>query len=105
MNFFATGSGVVALVFSILGLAFLTVGAGFAFVLLANEATDWSTATGEPRWVLAVTFLSIGAGFAAVGLTLCGDASRHFAEVRRFGSTGCRRPVRSHQWNKTSAYG
>ncbi len=69
-DFFATGSGVVALVFSILGLAFLTVGAGFAFVLLANEATDGSTAVGEPRWVIGVNFLSIGAGFATVGLTL-----------------------------------
>jgi hypothetical protein len=59
-DFFARGSGIVALVFSILGLAFLTVGAGFGFVLLANAATDRSTTVGEPRWVLAVTFLGIG---------------------------------------------
>jgi hypothetical protein len=69
-DFFASGSGVVALVFSILGLVFLTVGAGFAFALLANGATNRSTTMGEPRWVLGVAFLIIGAGFAAVGMTL-----------------------------------
>jgi hypothetical protein len=79
-DFFATGSGVVALVFSILGLAFLTVGAGFAFALLANEGTDQSTTVGEPRWVPGVIFLSIGAGFAAVGMTL---GWRRVASLRR----------------------
>lgn len=79
-DFFASGSGVVALVFSILGLAFLTVGAGFAFALLANAATDRSTTVGEPRWVLGVTFLSIGVGFAAVGMTL---GWRRVASLRR----------------------
>ena len=79
-DFFASGSGVVALVFSILGLAFLTVGAGFAFALLANEVTDRSTGVGESRGVLGVTFLSIGAGFAAVGMTL---GWRRVASLRR----------------------
>ena len=79
-DFFASGSGVVALVFSILGLTFLTVGAGFAFALLANEATDRSTTVSEPRWVLGVTFLSIGAGFAVVGVTL---GWRRIALLRR----------------------
>ena len=79
-DFFASGSGVVALVFSILGLAFLTVGAGLALTLLANEATDQSMTVGEPRWVPGVTFLSIGAGFAAVGLTL---GWRRVASLRR----------------------
>jgi hypothetical protein len=79
-DFFARGSGIVALVFSILGLAFLTVGAGFAFELLANEATDRSATVGEPRWVVGVTFLSIGAGFAAVGMTL---GWRRVASLRR----------------------
>jgi hypothetical protein len=69
-DFFASGSGIVALVFSILGLAFLIAGAGLAFSLLANEATDQSTTAGEPRWVLSLIFLSIGTGFAAVGMTL-----------------------------------
>jgi Protein of unknown function (DUF3592) len=76
-DFFATGSGVVALVFSILGLAFLPVGAGFAIVLLANKN---STAAGEPTWVIAVAFLSLGAGFAAVGFTL---GWRRIASLRR----------------------
>ena len=71
-DFFASGSGVVALVFSILGLAFLTVGAGLAFVRLAT--------VGEPGWVVGVTFLSLGAGFAAVGLTL---GWRRIASLRR----------------------
>lgn len=79
-DFFATGSGVVALVFSILGLAFLTVGAGFAFALLANDATDRPTTVDEPRWVIGITFLIIGAGFAAVGMTL---GWRRFASLRR----------------------
>jgi hypothetical protein len=79
-DFFASGSGVVALVFSILGLAFLTAGAGLAFALLANEATDRSTTVGEPHWVVGVTFLSIGAGFAAVGMTL---GWRRIASLRR----------------------
>lgn len=79
-DFFARGSGVVALVFSILGLAFLPVGAGFVFVLLANDATDQSTSVEDPRWVVGVAFLIIGAGFAAVGLTL---GWRRLASVRR----------------------
>lgn len=79
-DFFASGSGVVALVFSILGLAFLTVGAGSVFALLANEATDQATTVGEPRWVLGVIFLSIGAGFATVGMTL---GWRRVASLRR----------------------
>src|ERR1051325_10048912 len=79
-DFFARGSGVVALVFSILGLAFLTVGAGFVFALLANETTDRATTVGEPRWLLGVTFLSIGAGFAVVGMTL---GWRRVASLRR----------------------
>ena len=79
-DFFARGSGIVALVFSILGLAFLTVGAVLAFTLLANEATDRSMTVDEPRWVLGVTFLSIGAGFAAIGMTL---GCRRVASLRR----------------------
>jgi len=79
-DFFARGSGVVALVFSILGLAFLTVGAGCAFGLFANAATDRSTTVGEPHWILGVTFLSIGAGFSAVGMTL---GWRRVASLRR----------------------
>lgn len=79
-DFFARGSGIVALVFSILGLSFLPVGAGFAFVLLTNDATDRSTAVEDPRWVVGVTFLIIGAGFAAVGMTL---GWRRLASVRR----------------------
>jgi hypothetical protein len=79
-DFFASGSGIVALVFSILGLAFLTAGASVAFVFLANEATDRSTTAGEPHWVVCVTFLSIGAGFAAVGMTL---GWRRIASLRR----------------------
>jgi hypothetical protein len=58
------------LAFSIIGLAFLTTGAGLVFAFLANEATDQSRIINEPPWVLVVTFLSIGVGFAAVGITL-----------------------------------
>ena len=79
-DFFARGSGIVALVFSILGLAFLPVGAGFVFVVLTNDATDQSTAVEDPRWVVGVTFLIIGAAFAAVGLTL---GWRRLASLRR----------------------
>ena len=74
-DFFARGSGIVALVFSILGLAFLPVGAGFVFVVLANDQ-----AADDPRWVVGVTFLIIGAAFAAVGLTL---GWRRIASLRR----------------------
>lgn len=79
-DFFASGSGVVALVFSILGLVFLTVGAGLAFALSANAVNYRSTTMGEPRWVLGVLFLSVGAGFAVVGLTL---GWRRAASLRR----------------------
>jgi Protein of unknown function (DUF3592) len=71
-DFFASGSGVVALVFSILGLAFLGGGAGVALVRLAT----W----GEPQWVVSVAFLSLGAVFAAVGLAL---GWRRIASLRR----------------------
>ena len=79
-DFFARGSGIVALVFSILGVAFLAAGACFALVLLANRAPDWATTAGEPRRVLSAAFLSIGAGFAAVGMTL---GWRRIASLRR----------------------
>lgn len=79
-DFFARGSGIVALVFSILGLAFLPVGAVFAFISLTNDATDQSTSVEDPRWIVGVTFLIIGAGFAAVGVTL---GWRRIASLRR----------------------
>jgi hypothetical protein len=79
-DFFATGSGVVALVFSILGLAFLTGAVVVAFILLTNEATDGSTAVGQPPWIVSVLFLSIGASFAAIGLAL---GWRRIASLRR----------------------
>lgn len=71
-DFFASGSGVVALVFSILGLAFLAGGAGIALVRLAS----W----GEPNWIVGVTFLGLGAAFAAVGGML---GWRRIASLRR----------------------
>ena len=79
-HFFASGSGVVALVFSIIGLAFLPVGASLAFVFLANDATDQAAAVEEPGWAPAVGFLSLGVGFAAVGMTL---GWRRVASLRR----------------------
>lgn len=79
-DFFASGSGIVALVFSILGVAFLTTGAGVAWARLANATTGWSTTPGEPHWLIAVIFLSLGAGFAAVGMTL---GWRRLALLRR----------------------
>lgn len=71
-DFFASGAGVVALVFSILGLAFLAGGAGIAWVRLAS----W----GEPQWVVGLTFLGLGAAFAAVGGML---GWRRVASLRR----------------------
>lgn len=79
-DFFARGSGIVALVFSILGLAFLTVGAGVALALSTRAATDRWTTGGEPRWVLGAIFLSLGAAFAGVGMTL---GWRRIASLRR----------------------